>query len=483
VRPKSLTVERTERGRKILVRPSARASPLTGTTGCLGCRTAPAFPQPASRVGAHDANDEVDNQPDDRNANREAKKKKRETDQSLENAEHEAEEKEPQHGQRADREYGAKHRDELQAVAVSITRESAAVFQPDVIVIGGGLIGLTCATAIAGQGLRVHVITADERGAASLASAGILAPSVGHPPGLARTLGITARDMYPEYVHELRSRTGVQVLLDRSGVLEVAFSADDASSLRSAAGASAEWIDARALQQLEPTLAHLPGAVLHPQDGAVDSAALLMAVRADAAQNDRIGIRDGRVIRLETRARSIRLKLANGERVEAPAAVLAAGAWVSLLEGLPRPLPVVPVRGQMLAVAGAHVRHVVMAPCGYVLSRGDRSLIGSTMERVGFDAGTTEAAAALLHACAQEVVPHLAAAPVLDHWAGLRPVTPDSLPLVGADPECEGLFYACGHSRNGVLLAPLTASVIAALIATGCRPFDVSAYDPARFGA
>jgi glycine oxidase len=193
-------------------------------------------------------------------------------------------------------------------------------------------------------------------------------------------------------------------------------------------------------------------------------------------------LRDGRVVQVELARKPIRLVLANGERVEARSTVLAAGAWVGLLAGLPRPLPVVPVRGQMLAFAGPAVRHVIMSPCGYVLSRGNRSLVGSTMERVGFDAGTTGEAAALLHACAREILPSLAAKPVLDHWAGLRPVTPDLLPLVGADPACEGLFYACGHSRNGVLLAPLTASVIAALIVTGSTPLDVKAYDPARFG-
>jgi glycine oxidase len=356
------------------------------------------------------------------------------------------------------------------------------VFQPDVIVVGAGLIGLTCATSVARRGLRVLIITSDERGAASPSSAGILAPSVGHPPGPARTLGLIARDLYPDYVHAVTSRTGIHVPLDRSGVLEVAFGDEDARSLRSAAGEnSREWIEPSALRDLEPALAPLPGAVLHSRDGAVDPAALLKAVAADAKQTDRISFRHARVVRMEPDRRPIRLELANGERFEAPAIVLAAGAWVSLVAGLPRPLPVVPVRGQMLAFAGAQVHHVIMGPRGYVMSRGTRSLVGSTMEWVGFDAGTTDDAAALLHACARAILPSLAAQPVLDRWAGLRPVTPDFLPIVGADPERDGLFYACGHSRNGVLLAPLTASVIAELITTGSTAVDVSVYDPGRF--
>jgi glycine oxidase len=365
---------------------------------------------------------------------------------------------------------------------VSITRESAAVFQPDVIVVGGGLIGLTCATAVARHGLRVLVISSNEQGAASPASAGILAPSVGHASGPARALGIAARDMYSAYLEGLASRTGVHAPLDRSGVLEVAFTDEEAAALRSIVDDNAEWIDARALHDFEPALAPAAGAVLHREDGAVDSGALLHAVRVDAERDPRISLRDGRVTRLETGRTPIRVDLVSGDRVGAPAVVVAAGAWVSLIAGLPRPLPVVPVRGQLLALAGAPVRHVVMSPRGYLVPRRNRSLVGSTMEHVGFDARTTEDGAALLRGYAREISPELATHPIVEHWAGLRPVTPDLLPVVGGDPECKGLFYACGHSRNGVLLAPLTADLIADLISGGSPSVDISAYAPDRFG-
>lgn len=350
------------------------------------------------------------------------------------------------------------------------------------IVVGGGLIGLTCATAVAQQGLRVLVISSSEPGAASAASAGILAPSVGHPPGPARTLGVASRDMYPAFVQALASRTGVHVSLDRSGVLEVAFSDEEATSVRSGMGEDAEWIDASALRDVEPALAAVAGAAFHRKDGAVDSAELLNAVSADAWQNRRIAFRDGRVIRVAPDRPLIRVELASGDCLGAPAVVIAAGAWVSTIAGLPRALPIVPVRGQMLALARSPIRHVIMGPRGYVVSRGNRSLVGSTMERVGFDARTTEDGAASLRASARELLPDLAAGHALEHWAGLRPVTPDLLPVVGADPECDGLFYACGHSRNGVFLAPLTASVIAELISSGCTSVDVTAYAPGRFG-
>jgi glycine oxidase len=366
---------------------------------------------------------------------------------------------------------------------VSTTRTSAAVFQPDVIVVGGGLIGLTCATALARQDLRVLLISSNEPGSASPASAGILAPSVGHSPRPARTLGLRARDMYPGYVQSLTSRTGIEVPLDRSGVIEIAFNDEEASALRSDASEHSEWIDARALHDLEPALAPVAGAMLYRGDGVVDSAALLNAVGADAARDGRIRSRDGRVTRLKAGRASILVELASGDRLEAPAVVLAAGAWVSLIVGLPRALPVVPVRGQLLALAGAHLRHVVISSHGYVVSRGNRTLVGSTMESVGFDAQPTRDGAALLRAYAREISPELAAYPTSEHWAGLRPVTPDLLPIIGPDPACAGLFYACGHSRNGVLLAPLTASAIAELVACGSTSIDVGACAPSRFGA
>jgi glycine oxidase len=356
------------------------------------------------------------------------------------------------------------------------------MFHPDVIVVGGGLIGLTCATALARERGRVLVISSSQPGAASPASAGILAPSVGHGPASARAAAITSRDMYPAYVESLASRTGIRVPLERSGVLEVALSDEEAASLRAVADANAEWIDERALRNLEPPLADAAGAVFYRNDGAVDAAALLSAVRVDAEQNPRISIRDGRVTRVKTDGPPLGVTLATGDRIEAPAVVMAAGAWVGSIAGLPRSLPVDPVRGQLLALAGATIRHVVMTSRAYLVPRGDRLLVGSTMEHVGFDARPTADGAASLRRAAREISRELATCPVVEHWAGLRPVTPDLLPLVGPDPECHGLFYACGHSRNGVLLAPVTATVIAELISGSSASVDISAYAPDRFG-
>ena len=357
------------------------------------------------------------------------------------------------------------------------------MFQPDVVVVGAGLIGLACATAVAREGLRVLVISSREEGAASAASAGILAPSVGDTSPPVRTLALASRDMYPEYAHGLTSRTGLPVPLELTGIVEIGGDEAEAAALRSSLGEDAEWLDVAALLEIEPSLGPAIGGTFHARDGSVDAVALLNAVTVDARRDPRVQLREERVMRVRAGDRAIGVELENGARVEAPSVVIAAGAWAGGIAGLPRPLPIVPVRGQMLSFAGTAPRHVVMGARGYVVPRGTQSLVGSTMEQVGFDARPTAEGEALLRALAAELFPPLGSRPVGGHWAGLRPVTPDSLPLLGPDPDCEGLFYACGHSRNGVLLAPLTASVIAALVSTGATAIETSPYSPARFGA
>jgi glycine oxidase len=171
-----------------------------------------------------------------------------------------------------------------------------------------------------------------------------------------------------------------------------------------------------------------------------------------------------------------------GTRREASVVVVAAGAWVPGIDGLPRALPVTPVRGQMVSFDAAPLGHVVYGPEGYVVPRGSRTVAGSTMERVGFAVGTTTAGVAGIVRAAGALCPPLAGAFVGDTWSGLRPVTPDLLPIIGRDPEYGGLLYACGHSRNGILLAPLTGDCIAAL-ATGEEPeWDLAPFRVERFG-
>ena len=169
-------------------------------------------------------------------------------------------------------------------------------------------------------------------------------------------------------------------------------------------------------------------------------------------------------------------------QVAARHVVIAAGAWSAQIESLPRPLPVVPVRGQLVSVPwpSETPRVILYHDHGYVLPRAHTAILGSTMEYVGFDASVTAEAQAQLLTDARRLLPDLdTRAP--KSWSGLRPVTPDGLPLLGPDPDVDGLWYATGHGRNGILLAALTGDVIADLITTGATDMDVSLFRPDRF--
>jgi glycine oxidase len=175
--------------------------------------------------------------------------------------------------------------------------------------------------------------------------------------------------------------------------------------------------------------------------------------------------------------------------VDTPRVVLAAGAWSSLIKSPHADLPAIglePVRGQMLCFEArpAIARQVIYSSRGYLVSRRDgRLLAGSTTEHVGFDKGVTEDGLAAIKAMAIEIAPGIDTMPVIDSWSGFRPRSADGLPVLGATAEIEGLFYATGHYRNGILLAPITGKVIADAIVDGVMPSSVSAFSPNRFGS
>ena len=352
----------------------------------------------------------------------------------------------------------------------------------DAVVIGGGLIGLACAVAAAERGLTITLVGARKPGDASRAAAGILAPSIERGEGAAHAFAVAARDRYPDYLDWLAERTGHRVPLSRDGVLQVALNDRAVRSLRRALPDEAEWLDASALAAIEPALSHAQGAALHPTDGAVDNVLLIDALHAAATSHPRIALVDdvARAVRL---GHTATVAGSAGATYEAPHVVLAAGAWSPLIEGLPRAIPVEPVRGQMLAYASGPLRRVVYGPTGYLVPRVDgRTLVGATMERVAFDASTTDAATERLRRTAAEIAPSLGALTPTHVWAGLRPISMDLQPILGPDPDEPSLIYATGHSRNGVLMTPLTGDCIAALLAGDPPPADLAPFRIARFG-
>jgi glycine oxidase ThiO len=349
----------------------------------------------------------------------------------------------------------------------------------DVVVLGGGIAGLTVALAAAVRGQRVTIVDERRAGAASRAAAGMLAPTVEGLPPAVLGAAIAARDLYPAFLERVHEATGVAVPLDREGILELANDESGLARLEARCAAGAERLDARALARLEPALSGHAGALLYPHDGAVDNVRLMTALERMVELEPRIVRATGSVAALELLPASGALVLADGARHAGGRVVLAGGAWAGDLAGLPRTIPVAPVRGQLLRLETLPIRHVTYGAGGYLIPRGPTLLVGATSDAAGFTNATTPAGLEQLRAIAARAIPSLGGAKVVEHWAGLRPMTPDNLPILGPDPDQPALVYACGFSRNGILLAPWAAELLGALLASGERP---PALDPFAIG-
>ena len=351
----------------------------------------------------------------------------------------------------------------------------------EVIVVGAGLIGLTTALALAERDVSVTLIGQHRPGAASPVAAGMLAPSVERASGQAHDFGVAARDRYPSYVDFLADRIGIQVPLNRLGVLQVALIAKGIKGLKKSALSTSRWLDSKELVELEPALSHGLGAVFNPDDGAVDNVVLLDALQRLTAESDRIETIQDVVTAIDAGADSATVKTASRASYTGGRVVLAAGAWAGQIAGAGFARAVAPARGQLVSYSSTPLRHVAYGPRGYVVPRRDHTIGGSTMENVGFDATTTSDGITKVRAASEEICPNLTLSVGTVASAGLRPVTPDMLPMIGPDPERPSLIYACGHSRNGVLMAPLTGDIIADLVTGTPLSHDLSQFRPDRF--
>lgn len=359
----------------------------------------------------------------------------------------------------------------------------------DVVILGDGLIGLSCARAIARRGVSTCLIGRRRPGIASVAAAGFLAPTVEPARGRALAFTIAARDRYPSFIAELRQETGRDVPFALDGVLRVAANEREAASLARTVGESVRFLSSGEIAELEPAL-HAPhGACLHADDGMVDNQRLLqlLEIAVDATGGAR---RQGHATRVELHPARIVVRLDDGSDVSAQRLVLAAGAWSGSIPGLPRPLPIRPLRGQMMSLGtGSASAPGLQRPAfghgGYLVPRpADREIfVGSTAESVGFTVGTTDSALAGFRQTASRLVPALARADEVRTWSGFRPMTLDGLPIIGEDPQVPRVVYACGHSRNGVLLAPLTGDVVSAIITASPVEHDLTPFAMTRFSS
>ncbi len=361
---------------------------------------------------------------------------------------------------------------------------------PDVAVVGGGVVGAACARAAALRGLRTVLFEpGPDPAAASPASAGMLAAQIEPDDEALLALAIRGRETYEPLARSLKDTTGLDVGFWREGIASVAFDEAGMKRLRDMAawqrqmGLSCRWLESQEALELWPALSpDALGALLAAEDGAIDPPLLTNALRTDA---ERLGVSPSResvtgIVVEDGRATGVRTVAGT-----APAGmvVIAAGAWSGRLAGLPRPLPVEPVRGQLaLAPWPAGTPPAILYyDHAYVLARGGKAIIGSTMERVGFDARVTREGEEQLRAGAARLFPSFATLPFEKTWAGLRPLTPDGRPILGRDPLVSGLWYAVGHGRNGILLAALTGDVIGDLMIGKQLDFDLSPFLIDRF--
>jgi glycine oxidase len=351
----------------------------------------------------------------------------------------------------------------------------------DAVVVGGGLIGCAVARELARRGVRTALLERGELAReASRAAAGMVAPQAEteHDGPLLR-LGIESRRRYPAWLAQLEEESELDVEYRCDGILYVALDGADARALAGRArwqrrlGLRAAELPLRTARRMAPMLpARLRLAVHFPDDHRVNNERLAVAVGI-AARRAGVTMHEGtRALRVEAYRGSVTGVRTDGGTIAAPVVVNAAGAWAADL-GLPAgvaPPPVFPVRGQMLVLRGTPgaLALPLSTRRAYLVPRLDgRVLLGSTRERAGFEKRVTMSAAAELLAAASAMAPGLSDLSFEHAYAGLRPGTPDELPILGASPDLHGLFYATGLYRSGILLAPATATALADLVVDG----------------
>jgi glycine oxidase len=366
---------------------------------------------------------------------------------------------------------------------------------PDVIIVGGGVIGCAIAYYLAETGARVTILERGEVGGeASGASAGILAPlELSVASGSLLDLCEASLPLHPSLADTLREETGIDVEYLRSGILRVALTDEDADELRALverqqAGTAMEWVDPEALRSLEPRLAATRGGVYSPHLHQLNAHRLTQAL-AQAAVARGATLRQGVAVRgfVTSGSRVSGVRTDDG-RMTAGQVILAAGSWTAALgRRLGVALPVKPMRGQMLAFPdfSSPLRHILFDEDGsYLVPKANGFLfVGSTVEDVGFRKNTTARGLAGLRRMAVTLVPSLAYAEVASDWAGLRPGSPDGLPMLGPVPGWERLSVVSGHFRKGILLAPITGRLMAQWLTKGRTEMPLEPFSPARFAA
>jgi len=339
---------------------------------------------------------------------------------------------------------------------------------PAVIIAGAGIIGVSIALELRQRGAQVLVLDRGEPGQeASSAAAGMLSPSDPETPLPLRPLAFASAGAFPEYVTDLENLSEMKVDFRRQGTIAMLESSSVPPQYRK--------LSSEELKRMEPTLETRGRMAFLIEEDSVDPA-LLMRAALRAATRNGIEIRGQATVR-EVRPANTQMEiLTDAGRFSARAVVNCRGAWSGA--------PVKPRKGQMLYLqppSSGLLQHVVNAPEVYIVPRSSgKILVGATLEDAGYDKTVETVTIQKLHRAAAWLIPELASAPVTESWAGLRPGSPDDLPLLG-ETEIRGLFTASGHFRNGILLAPVTAQIMADLVMGKPAGMEIAAFSPLRF--
>lgn len=367
----------------------------------------------------------------------------------------------------------------------------------DVAIAGGGLIGGSIALELALAGLRVGVFDRQEPGReASWASAGILSPAPENP-GMIPAVPFCKASLalYPEFVAMVEETSGQRVGFRPKGTIEALFLRDARAELNTlialhhGLGLKAEPLRAEDARELEPALSEeMEAGVLRPDEASVDSRALTRAVleaarRSGAEIFSNCGVES--IWQDEDKHRRCAGLVLQSEKVEAAWTIIAAGSYSAGLAGVEAYAPVRPAKGQMVALRAEELKieRVLWSEKIYLVPRNDgRILAGATVEYIGFDKATTAGGIEKILSAAIELAPGLVAARIEETWAGLRPDSPDHLPILGPT-DLDGLLIATGHFRSGVILAPITAKVIREWVTEQRVSIDWERFSPLRFEA
>jgi len=365
----------------------------------------------------------------------------------------------------------------------------------DVIIVGGGIIGGAIALSLAQSKLRVAILERQLPGReASWAAAGMLSPAPDSPGAIPLVpFGRASLGLYPQFIAEVEELSGRRTGFRNHGAIELLFSADAERALSTlialhhGLGLPTEPLPLDEARRLEPAIGReARAAALFAYESSVEPRALTAAVLAAAQAAGAELFPATPATRLLTEGRRATGVATNAETFAAGNVVLAAGAFSAALEGVAPPVAVRPIRGQMVALSSTEARfaHVVRSEHGYIVPRDDatpqRLVVGSTLEDAGFEKRVTPAGLEQILSAAQELAPSLGGAEIVETWSGLRPDTPDHLPILGPG-EIAGLTFATGHYRNGILLAPITARLVREWILDRHVSMDWELFNPLRF--